>query len=65
MPCGWVFDALHAQEVERKGKADEEQLQYASSQKRCLVTFNVRDFVLLHEESLSTGRGHWGVIVSR
>ncbi|MBK8553286.1 MAG: DUF5615 family PIN-like protein [Ignavibacteria bacterium] len=44
------IDAIHIQEINRKGKTDEEQLNFALSQQRCLVSFNVKDFVLLHEK---------------
>lgn len=33
------FDAVHTQELERKGRPDEDQLEYAASQQRCLLTF--------------------------
>lgn len=59
------FDAVHAQELERKGRSDAEQLAYAISQKRCLLTFNVKDFVLLHNVYVVNGQEHWGIAVSR
>jgi hypothetical protein len=43
------FDVIHAQEVQRKGRSDAEQLEYACRQQRCIVRFNVKDFVLLHK----------------
>ena len=59
------FDAVHAQELGRKGKSDAEQLAYSVEKKRCLISFNVKDFVLLHNEYVQTGREHWGIIVSK
>lgn len=59
------FDVVHAQESKRKGSSDSGQLQYASQQKRCLVTFNVKDYVLLHNEYAQQGKEHWGIIVSK
>jgi predicted nuclease of predicted toxin-antitoxin system len=46
--CKRGFDAVHVQEINRKGYGDREQLEFAVTQGRCLVTFNVKDFVLLH-----------------
>jgi len=43
-------DVVHAQEHDLKGSTDSEQLEFASSQRRCLVNFNVRDFVVLHNQ---------------
>lgn len=59
------FDVAHAQELHRKGRSDAEQLQYAVSEGRCLVTYNVRDFVLLHREYTASGRSHCGLLVSK
>ncbi len=59
------FDVEHAQELGRKGKSDAEQLTYAVEEKRCLITFNVKHFVLLHNDYVNTGREHWGIIVSK
>jgi len=44
------YDVVHAQELDLKGRTDSEQLEFASSQRRCLVNFNVRDFVVLHNQ---------------
>lgn len=43
---------------------DADQLAYASSQSRALVTFNVKHFVPLHKSYLTEGRRHFGIIVS-
>lgn len=59
------FDAKHAQELERKGKSDVEQLSYSVEQKRCLISFNVKDYVQLHNQYVNTGLEHWGIIVSK
>jgi len=42
------FDAIHAQELDQKGISDAEQLACAVEQKRCLLSFNMKDFVILH-----------------
>ena len=59
------FDVLHVQEVEGKGKSDAEQLTYACQQQRCLMSFNVKDFVLLHNQYAKEEKEHWGIIVSK
>ncbi|MCK9365130.1 MAG: DUF5615 family PIN-like protein [Syntrophales bacterium] len=59
------YDVVHAQDLKRKGKSDGEQLAFAVQEERCLVTFNVRDFVHLHNQYARENREHWGIIVSR
>ncbi len=59
------FDVKHAQELSRKGKSDVEQLKFAVEEKRCLLTFNIKDFVLLHNYYVNEGIEHWGIIVSK
>ena len=59
------YDVIHAQELDRKGKSDSEQLSFATQQKRCIFTFNVKDFVILHNQYVKSGKEHWGVIVSK
>ncbi len=59
------YDVIHAQELDLKGRTDSEQLEFASNQGRCLVSFNVRDFVILHNEYLRLSKNHSGIIVSK
>jgi len=59
------YDVIHAQEVDRKGRSDSDQLLLAIRQERCLVTFNVKDFVILHNQHAKSGQEHWGIIVSK
>lgn len=59
------YDALHVSELQRKGKSDAEQLAYATAHERCLMSFNVKDFVLLHAEYLESRKEHYGIIVSK
>lgn len=58
------FDVLHAQELNRKGCSDQEQLIYAVESQRCLYSFNVKDFVVLHNLYQNQGSKHWGILVS-
>ncbi len=59
------YDVAHVSELKRKGCSDEEQLRYAIEQGRCLISFNVKDFVLLHYDFLRQGAAHHGMIVSK
>jgi hypothetical protein len=59
------FDVVHAQDLKRKGRSDSEQLAFAVHEERCLVTFNIKDFVNLHNQYVGENREHWGIIVSR
>jgi hypothetical protein len=44
---------------------DKDQLEFAAREDRCLVTFNVGDFVRLHNRWLQAGHEHAGIIVSK
>jgi hypothetical protein len=59
------FDVVHAQELELKGRTDREQLAWAVSQERTLFSFNVKDFVLLHNRWAQTGQERWGIMVAK
>jgi len=50
------YDAIHAQELDRNGRSDLDQLFFAIGQERCLFTFNVKDFVILHNEQVKVGK---------
>lgn len=59
------YDSIHAQEINRKGLPDIDQLLYAVEMGRCLFTFNVKDFVLLHNKFVNEEKVHYGIIVSK
>lgn len=59
------YDAIHAQELDRKGRSDSDQLLFAVQQERCFFTYNVRDFVILHNQYAKNRQEHWGIIVSK
>ena len=59
------YDAAHAVEQHRLGAPDESQLAFAVVDRRCLVTFNVGDFVQLHNQWMRKDRQHAGIIVSK
>ena len=58
-------DAVHVGETARFGRSDNDQLEFAASEGRCLVTFNVGDIVRLHNRWLGAGHEHAGIIVSK
>ena len=58
------FDVLTSQEVDMLNASDDEQMTYAVSHERAIVTFNVRDFVVRHELYLAEGKEHWGIVFS-
>jgi len=57
-------DAVHVLEVSRGGKSDPEQLAYAVSQGRVMLTHNIRDYLLLDRKYQTQRKEHHGVIVS-
>ena len=58
------FDCRSAVEESMLGKSDEEQLEYATAQGRCLLSFNIRDFAVLAQAWLQAGRTHPGIVVT-
>lgn len=59
------YDCQTVVEARMLGKSDEEQLEYATAQTRCLMSFNVGDFVALAGEWAKAGRDHAGIIVTQ
>ncbi|MEW6607597.1 MAG: DUF5615 family PIN-like protein [bacterium] len=58
------FNAVSAQEEGNLGLTDEEQLVYAVSQNRAILTFNVGHFKMLHSDWTNENKSHKGVIIS-
>jgi hypothetical protein len=59
------YDVLTTQQARMDTATDEEQLQFAATENRAIVTFNIRHFARLHWDWTSRGRNHAGIIVSR
>lgn len=59
------IDCLTTQATGNVGRTDEEQLVYAAAEKRVLLTFNRKDFLLLAKDWLMSGRVHAGIILSK
>ena len=58
------FDLTSSQEAEMLSASDSEQLAYAVSEQRAILTFNIGDFAELHDEYVAEGKEHWGIILS-
>lgn len=55
--------AVSAQEVGNVQLSDRDQLQYATGEGRCLVTRNVRHFVVLAQDAIRRQEPHAGIIL--
>ena len=58
-------DVLTTIEAGHSGASDDQQLQFAIVQKRCLFSFNRGDLARLHTELLASGAHHYGIILCR
>ena len=58
------YDAIHVLDAGRAGKSDAEQLAYAVSQQRTILTHNIRHFRLLNERYHEEGWQHFGILLS-
>jgi predicted nuclease of predicted toxin-antitoxin system len=58
------FGMQTTQEAGCNGTSDAEQLSYAVSQRRALLTHNRDDFARLAEEYFTGGRTHYGIIIA-
>jgi predicted nuclease of predicted toxin-antitoxin system len=58
------YDVIHPLEVGRTGKSDEEQLAYAVSHKRAVLTHNIKDYITLSKLYEKQCKNHFGIIVS-
>ena len=57
------FDVTTTSEERMLSQSDSQQLAYATSVDRCLLTHNRVDFERLHLEYMTAGRQHSGIIV--
>ena len=58
------YDAVHVLEVDRGGKSDPEQLAYANSRQRAILTHNIRHFILLNKQYHDEAKEHFGILLS-
>ena len=59
------FDVLTTEEAQKDTASDEDQLAFATAERRAVLTFNIRDFAPLHAQWTEAKRTHAGIIVSR
>jgi hypothetical protein len=59
------YDILTTEESGNDTASDEEQLAFATTQHRAIVTFNIRDFAPLHDRWQAADHKHAGIIVSQ
>ena len=59
------FDVVTCVEVNRLSFSDTEQLEFASSEHRVIVTANRGDFAALHARNVGAGNGHSGIVLWR
>ena len=57
------IDVLSVHEIGRTGLTDYEQLEYAASEDRCLVTRNRNDYIVLTRQFFSSSMIHKGVLI--
>ena len=57
------FDALHLREIGLSGAEDQEVLDEAARQERCVITRNRNDYLALTEFFFHEGRPHYGVLI--
>ena len=58
------FRAVTTLEAGRLGVADTDQLSHASSHQMTLLTHNRTHFEVLHQQHLTQGQTHWGIIIA-
>ena len=58
-------DCLTTQQATNHGRSDEQQLLFASTEARALVTFNHKDFLPLVNQWHLANRSHAGLILSK
>ena len=56
---------LTTSEAGMSKRTDEEQLRFAASRNRVLLTSNIVEFAPLHKDSLAAGESHGGIILVR
>jgi predicted nuclease of predicted toxin-antitoxin system len=57
------LDVTTVPEQATLGKTDQEQLEFAASIKRCILTHNRVDFERLHLQYMENNKQHFGIIV--
>ena len=58
------IDVTTPTELKAMGWTDEQQLQFAAEHGRALYSFNIRDYMPLHNRFLEQGKSHAGIILA-
>ena len=58
------YDVVHVLEEGQAARSDDDQLAYAVTQGRTILTHNIRDYLLLEHTYQSQRRVHYGIILS-
>ncbi len=58
------YNAAHVLELNREGKSDEEQFEYAVKHGMAILTYNIGDFSILYKAYAEGNKTHYGIIVS-
>jgi len=59
-----LHDAITAGEAGQSGRSDPEQLAFAVSQRRAIITHNRRDFLPLAQEYAARSQHHYGILLA-
>jgi hypothetical protein len=59
------FDILSSRDADMQSKADDDQMLYAVSLRRAMVTHNRSDFEAQHLKFLENGLKHYGIIIAK
>jgi uncharacterized protein with PIN domain len=59
------YDVLTTRQARKSGATDLEQLEFAHSQGRVLLTHNVADFAKIHADYVRKGREHSGILLAQ
>jgi predicted nuclease of predicted toxin-antitoxin system len=62
---GRGYDVQTTEEAGKNTASDDEQLAFATAERRAILTFNIRDFAPLHEARQAAQQPHAGIIVSQ
>lgn len=58
------LDVVTVADVRRLGYTDEEQIIWATEQKRVIYSFNIGDFCRLHRDYMAEDKSHSGIILA-
>ncbi len=57
------IDAISIYDIGRDGLSDKSQLEYAASERRCFITRNRNDYIILTQQFFANNKPHKGVLI--